>query len=294
MKSPFVWFGGKRQIAPMVWERFGDVNNYIEPFAGSLAVLLARPSPPKAETVNDLCGFVTNFWRALRDAPDEVAKWADCPVSELDVHARERWMARQDKFIERMRNDPDFYDPKIAGWWVWGVNLKIGNKWMLELESDSLPDISQSKGIHRTSIRSLPDYLDRLSARLRRVRICCGHWRRVCGSYSTTTRQALTGVFLDPPYSREHTDMDHRYLVETDVRDEVQAWCLEYGGDLQMRIAVCGYDGEYDLPGWDCVAWTARGGFSNQRRDGENVNRTWERVWFSPGCMQVELFKRRA
>lgn len=77
MKSPFVWFGGKRQIAPMVWERFGDVNNYIEPFAGSLAVLLARPSPPKAETVNDLCGFVTNFWRALRDAPDEVAKWAD-------------------------------------------------------------------------------------------------------------------------------------------------------------------------------------------------------------------------
>lgn len=39
LKAPFPWFGGKSRVAPQVWERFGDVDNYVEPFAGSLAVL---------------------------------------------------------------------------------------------------------------------------------------------------------------------------------------------------------------------------------------------------------------
>ena len=43
MRAPFVWFGGKRRVAPEVWAALGDVPNYIEPFAGSLAVLLGRP-----------------------------------------------------------------------------------------------------------------------------------------------------------------------------------------------------------------------------------------------------------
>jgi DNA adenine methylase len=41
LKAPFPWFGGKSIIAPEVWERFGNVQNFVEPFAGSLAVLLA-------------------------------------------------------------------------------------------------------------------------------------------------------------------------------------------------------------------------------------------------------------
>lgn len=53
--APFPWFGGKRRVAAEVWAAFGaDVPNYIEPFAGSLAVLLARPGGAgKIETVND-------------------------------------------------------------------------------------------------------------------------------------------------------------------------------------------------------------------------------------------------
>lgn len=39
LKAPFPWFGGKSRAAHLVWERFGAVGNYVEPFAGSLAVL---------------------------------------------------------------------------------------------------------------------------------------------------------------------------------------------------------------------------------------------------------------
>lgn len=69
LRAPFPWFGGKEKVAAIVWERFGDVTNYVEPFAGSLAVLLNRPHAPQIETVNDLDGMVANFWRALQAAP---------------------------------------------------------------------------------------------------------------------------------------------------------------------------------------------------------------------------------
>ncbi len=44
LTAPFPYFGGKASVAGEVWRRFGDVDNYVEPFCGSCAVLLARPS----------------------------------------------------------------------------------------------------------------------------------------------------------------------------------------------------------------------------------------------------------
>ena len=43
LRAPFPYFGGKYRAAPTVWAALGDVGLYIEPFAGSAAVLLARP-----------------------------------------------------------------------------------------------------------------------------------------------------------------------------------------------------------------------------------------------------------
>ena len=72
--APFIWFGGKRRVAPEVWARFGNVHNYVEPFFGSGAVLFGRPEIGNIETINDLDGFVSNFWRAVKLSPDETAE----------------------------------------------------------------------------------------------------------------------------------------------------------------------------------------------------------------------------
>jgi hypothetical protein len=78
LKAPFPYFGGKSKIAGQVWARFGDVKNYVEPFCGSAAMLLARPDyTGQTETINDADGFVSNFYRALQAAPDEVAHYTD-------------------------------------------------------------------------------------------------------------------------------------------------------------------------------------------------------------------------
>jgi hypothetical protein len=47
LRAPFPWAGGKSKCADVVWRGLGhDVVNYVEPFAGSLAVLLGRPNGP--------------------------------------------------------------------------------------------------------------------------------------------------------------------------------------------------------------------------------------------------------
>ena len=130
LRAPFPWFGGKRRAAALIWDRLGDVANFVDPFMGSAAVLLARPSEPRIETVNDADALLANFWRAVQQAPDEVATHADWPVNEADLHARHLWLVRRKPEIRAAcMADPDWCDPKAAGWWVWGLSQWIGSGW---------------------------------------------------------------------------------------------------------------------------------------------------------------------
>jgi site-specific DNA-adenine methylase len=303
MKAPFPWFGGKFRVASTVWQRFGNVPNYVEPFAGSLAVLLDRPTAPGIETVNDLDGLLANFWRAVALQPNEVARWADWPVSECDLHARHLWLVGQIAGLaDRLCADPDWCDPKIAGWWVWGLCSWIGSGWCsgngpwtavdgvlvkgnagrgINRQLPHLGDAGQ--GINRQGTVIL-NTMRELSQRLRGVRICQGDWARVCGE-SVTHKHGLTGVFLDPPYLSADTAGDLYRTDSVDVAHAVREWALANGGNKMLRIALCGYEGEHEMPGWECVAWKAQGGMGSQRADKSNGNAGRERIWFSPHCL---------
>ena len=134
-KTPWPWFGGKADAAPQVWEALGDVSHYVEPFAGSLAVLLRRPHVANrtyySETVNDADGLLVNAWRSLQLSPDATAEAASWPVSEADLHARHlallRW--RSERQLEHLMGDPAWHDPVMAGWWMWGQSCWIGGGW---------------------------------------------------------------------------------------------------------------------------------------------------------------------
>lgn len=360
LRAPFPWFGGKRRVADMVWDRLGDVPTYNEPFAGSLAVLLGRPHEPRVETVNDLDCYLANFWRALQHDPEAVAYHADGPVNEADLHARHRWLVENRP--ERVMTDPDYFDARIAGWWVWGQCLWIGSGWCATTDKRNQHPSEQRKkqragdvgvhsrkrfasvgngqgaGVHRKRFtahdhrgvhrrwqgggkgagsgviapsltRQMPrisakggsisgvtatplveseglyDYLQSLAIRLRRVRVCCGDWKRVL-TPSVTTYVGLCGVFLDPPYA--HDMRERCYAEDHDISADVRAWALENGDNPNFRIALCGYEGEHEMPDtWECVAWKAHGGYSRTERGVENRER--ERIWFSPHCLKATL-----
>lgn len=132
LKAPFPYFGGKATIARAVWLRLGDVSNYIEPFCGSAAMLLSRPHTPRIETVNDYDCHIANVWRALQSDPDSVAEWCDRPVNEADLHAIHRWLVygpESPEFRNRVRTDPDYFDAKFAGYWLFGICCWIGSGW---------------------------------------------------------------------------------------------------------------------------------------------------------------------
>jgi DNA adenine methylase len=134
-KTPFSWFGGKSKAAPVVWAALGDATHYVEPFFGGGAALLRRPHPANrtyySETVNDLDGFVVNAWRSIRLSPGATAEAASWPVAEADLMARHlrllRW--RQENDLERLMADPDWHDPMMGGWWIWGLCCWIGSGW---------------------------------------------------------------------------------------------------------------------------------------------------------------------
>ena len=262
--------------------------NYVEPFAGSLAVLLSRPTEPRIETVNDLDCHIANFWRAVQSDPNAVAKWCDWPVNEADLHARHLWLVQGlPAHRERVMTEPDYFDAKIAGWWVWGICQWIGSGWCAERKPPiQLPHVGDAgRGVHRkrphVGDAGRGDLFDELQARLRSVRVCCGDWSRVCGP-TPTFHNGLTGVLLDPPYA-DTADRDASLYREDSlsVAHDVRKWAIENGDNPLMRIALCGYEGEHDMPpSWECVHWKATGGYSS-----DLTNSRRERIWFSPHCL---------
>lgn len=293
LKSPYPFFGGKSRVADLIWEGLGEISNYIEPFAGSLAVLLVNPQVPKIETVNDIDCFISNFWRAVSNDPEGVAKFADYPVHEADLHARHRWLvsAATDEFKLKMNTDPDYYDLKIAGWWVWGMGASIGNNWLNTKGLNSTPLLSSAGGgIHGLTLPVL-DWFQKLRERTRRVRVCCGDWSKIVTPSITYGSKGLgkkdiTGVFLDPPYVLK--GRDKVYKEDNDIFSAVCQWAIDNGNNSRMRIVLCGYEGDHGIPSdWKTYAWETNGGLANLGDNRGKINAKQERIWFSPHCLPV-------
>ena len=305
LRAPFPYFGGKRRAASLVWEALGNVDHYVEPFAGSAAVLLARPHVGRCETINDRDGMVANFWRAVKAQPDDVAEACDWPVIEADLHARHLWLIGQrESLTERLIADPDWCDPKAAGWWCWGACAWIGDGWCSERPSRKLPHLGdEGRGVHRPSRRgaafsddavafaTTAEWLRALSDRLRAVRVASGDWGRVVASPTTLFPAGRgdaayrCGVFLDPPYLDGRMD----YAAGgtgTSLSAQVRGWCVEHGDDKRLRVVLSGYVGEHDAlesRGWRVVEWKTKGGYAS----GENLNQKRERLWLSPHCLDA-------
>jgi len=366
LRAPFPYFGGKRRVAADVWQRFGDVPNYVEPFFGSGAVLFGRPGVPGIETINDMDGYVANVWRSIKLDPEQTAHYADNPVNECDLHARHCYLIEhKGKLAARLMADPDYHDPRIAGYWAHGTCCWIGSgfcsgqgPWRPVPDEDGILALTKADGgggVSRKIIhlgtggqglnrqmgttpetifdpaciarqlpfvgnagrginrqiddapgvnRQLPhlaankgyarqnafiyDWFERLANRLRHVRVCCGDWSRVV-TPSVTEKNGITGLFLDPPYPSH--DRVEVYTHDCgDVAYAVRDWAIANGGNPKLRIALCGYDGHWDMPDdWEAFAWKTAGGYGSQgaeTRGADNAHR--ERIWFSPACLRHE------
>lgn len=295
MKAPFPWFGGKSTVADAVWRRLGSPKQYIEPFCGSAAILLAAPTPASLEVIGDANCYVANFWRALKLQPDAVIEAQDYPVSHIDLFARHRWLTDPAR-VATLRDallDPEWPgDAKIAGWWLWGQCAWIGDGWCAGPVANGeslgkIPATTSGHGVSALSLgpaaaRDVRAWLDALSARLSRVRVLHGDWRR-CLGMSANYDAGDVAVFLDPPYE----GFEALYSESAITAQAAAVWARENEGS---RIALCGHIGDYEMPGWSVMEWSRlRTSFGSAK------TKDAECIWFSPGCLpdapaQASLF----
>ncbi len=65
--------GAKWSMAKQIVSIMPQHRSYLEPFFGSGAVLFNKP-PSAIETINDIDGDIVNFFKVLRENPEELAE----------------------------------------------------------------------------------------------------------------------------------------------------------------------------------------------------------------------------
>jgi DNA adenine methylase len=173
IKPPYPYFGGKMAARDLIWQRIGYTPNRVDPFFGGGSFLWIDPGfdwqagdwrddRPRIETANDIDGFIANFWRAVQCDPAAVAEHADRPVNENDLHAIHSWLINNPPDTARLEADPDYYDAKIAGWWVWGVRA-----WIVDGDSLGCRSASPCAAFGLTGARPVMVWLTKVPAPMR-------------------------------------------------------------------------------------------------------------------------------
>ncbi len=250
-----------------------------------------------------------NVWRSLQFNPDEVAKWCDWPVNHADLSARKKELIKnEERLLENLIDNPEWYDAKLAGYWIWAASCWIGSGLTMIGQIPKIakrgsgvhgigqmPHISHSgMGIHSTNHKFIYENFKNLSNRLRYVRVVCGDWTRVCGG-NWQDKIGIVGIFFDPPYGVMNRDTNLYHHDSINISKDVESWCLERGKLKSYRIVVAGYE-EYPKlidAGWKTETWSTQGGYSNTNKDSVNNNRHRETLYYSPNCVQRQksLFK---
>lgn len=181
VKPPTPYYGSKLAIAPAITALLPAHTRYVEPFAGSLAVLLAKP-PSKHEIVNDLDKNIMTFWRVLRDQPEDLAR-----VCMLTPHSREERRAA----IHIPSEATDLERARL----VWSALTQgrtgtlINTGWRHARDAD--------KGNHARTMRMYVERIERVAERIRDVSLECRPAIDVIERYGGDTD---TLIYADPPY----------------------------------------------------------------------------------------------
>src|SRR3972149_5511738 len=71
VNSPFKWVGGKSRLRKQIISLLPKHTCYVEPFSGAAWVLFGKP-PSDVEVLNDIDQELVNFFRVVKDKPDEL------------------------------------------------------------------------------------------------------------------------------------------------------------------------------------------------------------------------------
>ncbi len=206
IKAIAPYFGGKRTIAQAIIEQLGEHRSYWEPFAGSLAIVLAKKKS-SAETVNDLHGDVVNLARVIAsyDGPtlfERLSRTAFCESIHQDSHEK---LASMD-----LSNLDRAYWYFIESWM--GRNGVAGTR---ASNSAFCVRYTSNGGDPATRFRNAVDSIPAWALRLRDV------WILQRDAFEMLERiedKAGTVIYCDPPYVQKGAKYLHDFAAEDHER----------------------------------------------------------------------------
>ncbi|MBM63664.1 MAG: hypothetical protein CL484_12030 [Acidobacteria bacterium] len=181
--------GGKRQLAAWLVSRFPDTYAYVEPFGGSMKVLLSKPRRSKVEIVNDIDCDMIHFFLWARHNPDKLCDF----INSMPCHEALALGCRH-LLAEGKLSGLD----RAAGFWL---GYQTGFNAMV------------SDGRYGSSVQSLLDTRisrDRIaifSKRMMGVDIRSTDYRRIINSANKSLSPSSyppgkVFFYLDPPYDQ--------------------------------------------------------------------------------------------
>lgn len=180
---------------------------YVEPFAGGLALLLAKPRS-ELEVLNDLNEDLVNFYRCVRFH-------ADTLLTELEFVLNSR------QEFNDFRKQHGLTDIQRAARWFFRNKNCFGGASMESFGTSAI-----SSGAAHGSRQNRMDAIRLLSLRLDRAVIEHGDWQKCLDRYDRPS----TFFFIDPPY------------IECDA-GMYEAWTL--ADVVALRERLCGLKGQW-------------------------------------------------
>lgn len=238
--GPAKWHGGKAHLASRIVALMPPHTHYVEPFAGGLAVLLAKDPEGVSEVVNDADKDLTNFWQVLQGLESFAAFRRLC---EATPFSQAEWRAADAELAEFPEPDPQV-SCRVVRAWRFFVHVRQS----LAGRRRCFAPLSRSRtrrGMNEQASAwlSAVEGLGAVHARLRRVAVLCGDAVAVIRSQDGPG----TLFYCDPPYlaetraapdvyRHEMTDDAHRLLVDTLATLEGRAMVSMYRHPVYDRL----------------------------------------------------------
>jgi DNA adenine methylase len=217
----FSWYGGKFSHLNWLLPLLPKCDHYVEPFGGSAAVLLNREKSP-IETYNDLDGGVVNFFRVLRESPEELIR-----LISLTPWSREEFALslKEEEGLGPIEKARRFYVRIYQGFFSKSSLVKTGS-WS--------HDITDNKKTRKRK-NKIPT-LYQVANRFLEVQIEHRPAISVITMYDTPN----TFFYVDPPYLMETRKVKHGYALELTF-DEHRELATALNNCKGM-VALSGYD----------------------------------------------------
>jgi DNA adenine methylase len=219
VRPPTNYYGAKTRLAPWIAGLLPPCRTYVEAFAGSAAVLFAKPPSP-TEVLNDLDGQVVNFFRVLRERPAELAR-----ALRLTPYARGEY-----EQLAPCHDDPELGEVERARRWFVRVNQSISHLAGWGRPSGWAAAFNTNGADHAHKFAAITDRLDACADRLRCVHLEQRPAVEVIAKYAKPGADAV--VYCDPPYlagtrsartKRRGADYAVEYATQADHRALAEA-----------------------------------------------------------------------